>query len=353
MTNTLTLSQSFDNGDFIASDIQRSVDASVRALAAGILGQRGLADGFDQIINMQTTAPVFTDAVLLPGVPPMDPGEFMPYEPPLALELAGFDYGSGPAPSVAPLLDSGPLPGEQSEAVSPGTDLGASEQSEAVSLNTDLGTGEPAAEAEIDHAGLLPASTEFPPVEETADLQSNGESIAGETIDAGAGETVEAVAEETACAVAEEAVDAVAGETVDAETETEETIDAGAGETVDAGAGETVEAVAEETIDAGAEETIDAGAGETAYAVTEETIYAGVDITIPDIGQMQAGPDLAADSLVVEMPSVDPVNADILKVQNDTRQFDKNFHANIKVFVFLGAIAAAVVVLILYLFSIF
>ena len=162
MTNTLTLSQNLDAEDFIAPDILDSVDAGVRAAAEDILGQGGLAAGFEGIFGMQTAAPVLPDAGFVSGAPPMDHDGFMPYEPP-----------------VAP------------------------------------------------------------------------------------------------------------------------------------------------------------------------------DVAIPDIEHIQVGPEPGHESIVVEMPDVDPVNADMLKVQMDTRRFDKDFHANARVYVFIAAIAVAVAVLTFYLFSIF
>ena len=92
MTDTLTLSQGFDAGDFIAPDILKTVDASVRASAADILEQSSLGGDLEQLFDIQAAAPIVSDAALYLGVPSMNPDEFMPYEPPKMPEIADFDF---------------------------------------------------------------------------------------------------------------------------------------------------------------------------------------------------------------------------------------------------------------------
>ena len=49
MTETPTLSQTFDDGEFIALGVRATVDASVRAAAEDVLLAGGLADEFDAV----------------------------------------------------------------------------------------------------------------------------------------------------------------------------------------------------------------------------------------------------------------------------------------------------------------
>jgi len=97
LTQTPTLSQSFDIGDFIAPDILSVVDANVRAAAADIIERDGLVGDLDRIIDLQADVPRFSEAILAGLVPSMNPDEFLSYDLPEAPEMIGFDDITEPA----------------------------------------------------------------------------------------------------------------------------------------------------------------------------------------------------------------------------------------------------------------
>ena len=108
MTRLHTLSQSFDKGEFIPSDILVTVDASVRAAAQDILERGGLVGDIDRIIDLRANAPYISDAALSGLVPSMNPDEFMPYEKPKAPVMTGFDEFEPAAMPEEPVLEPEP-----------------------------------------------------------------------------------------------------------------------------------------------------------------------------------------------------------------------------------------------------
>jgi len=124
LTHTLTLSQSFDIGDFIAPDILSVVDASVRAAADNILERDGLVEDIGRIIDLRTDTPYIADALLGGLVPSMDPNVFLPYEKPKAPVMAGFeDFETAEIvldePQAETEFEAEPLPDLEDEAGMP------------------------------------------------------------------------------------------------------------------------------------------------------------------------------------------------------------------------------------------
>ena len=76
------------------------------------------------------------------------------------------------------------------------------------------------------------------------------------------------------------------------------------------------------------------------------------EITADEKSRVLLEPYHVQEDIIVEIPEISPVNADLQKVQADTRQFDKGFREKARVYVFLAAIAAAVVILLIYLLKI-
>ena len=76
---------------------------------------------------------------------------------------------------------------------------------------------------------------------------------------------------------------------------------------------------------------------------------AEVDIVIPDMAHIQTETPFAGEDMVVEIPEITGADEDIMKVNFDTRRFEKQFEANMRVIALIVIIAAAIALLIIYL----